>query len=307
MPRYATLDVGTNTVLLLVAEPSGGRFVPVAERMEITRLGRGVDRTGRLADEAIDDTVAAITRFAAEARSLGASGIACIATSAARDAMNGAVFLERVQHEAGIQAEIIPGDLEAQLSFEAATRDLGASAPMVVLDIGGGSTELVYGEAGLVSFKHSFDLGSVRLTERHVRSDPPLAAERAAMQKALDDAFASLPAPPASFTLVGVAGTVTTVCAVARGIDPYDPARVHLARLSEAEVHGECDRYFQLDLAGRKKLKGMPEKRADVIAAGTLILWRAMARLGARELVVSDRGIRWGLLYHRFGHALAGT
>ena len=306
-PRYATLDVGTNTVLLLVAEAAGGRFVPVAERMEITRLGRGVDRTGRLDPAAIDATVSALARFAAEARALGAQEIACVATSASRDARNGAEFLSRVQREAGLTAEIISGDLEARLSYEAARRDLGAGSPLVVLDIGGGSTEFVYGEAGRVLFARSYDVGSVRLTERHARTDPPTAAERAQIEAALEAAFAALPAPPPGFSLVGVAGTVTTVCAVSRGVDPYDAGRVHLARLSLAEVRRECDRYFALPLAERKKLKGMPEKRADVIAAGALVLERAMSRLGAGEVVVSDRGIRWGLLYHRFGQALAGA
>ncbi|MBI5548181.1 MAG: Ppx/GppA family phosphatase [Deltaproteobacteria bacterium] len=305
MSRFATLDVGTNTVLLLVAEARAGRFVPVVERMEITRLGRGVDRSGRLAEDAIEETVLAVARFAAEARALGAQDIACVATSAARDAANGSVFLERVRRQAGLTAEIIPGELEARLSFEAATRDLGDSIPRVVLDIGGGSTELVYGERGQVTFKHSFDLGSVRLTERFVRSDPPHREERESMRRELDRAFAQLPPPPAGFTLVGVAGTVTTVCAVARGIDPYDAERVHLARLGAEEVRHEVERYFSLDLAARRALKGMPAKRADVIAAGSLILERVLTRLGAAEVVVSDRGIRWGLLYHRFGHALA--
>ena len=304
MPRFATLDVGTNTVLLLVAEPDGARFRPVVERMEITRLGRGVDKSGRLADEAIDDTVAAIVRFAEEARSLGSQEIACVATSASRDAQNGQVFLDRVLKEAGVTAEIITGDLEAQLSFEAAARELGADKSLVVVDIGGGSTEIVFGEKGQVSFRHSFDVGSVRLTERHVHHDPPESLEREAVRAALELAFAKLPAPPKGFTLVGIAGTVTTVCAVARGVDPYDADRVHLSRLTLAEVRRERERYFALDLATRRKLKGMPEKRADVIAAGALILEQTMVRLGAQEVVVSDRGIRWGLLYHRFGGAL---
>lgn len=304
MARYATLDVGTNTVLLLVAEATGGQFKPVLERMEITRLGRGVDKTGRLADEAVEDTVRAIARFAAEARQAGAAGIACVATSAARDAQNGREFLERVQREAGLTPEIIPGGLEAQLSYQAATRDLGTSTPMVVLDIGGGSTEFVFGQGEQVTFEHSFNVGSVRLTERHVRADPPAPGERAAMAAALDAEFAKLPAPPPGFQLVGIAGTVTTICAVARGIDPYDAERVHLARLSHDEVAEACERFFRLDLSGRRALAGMPAKRADVIAAGSLILERAMARLGAREVIVSDRGIRWGLLYHRFGAAL---
>jgi exopolyphosphatase/guanosine-5'-triphosphate,3'-diphosphate pyrophosphatase len=307
MARFATLDIGTNTVLLLVAEPKDGRFVPVAERMEITRLGRGVDKSGRLAPEAMDDTVGAVVRFAAEARSLGAEQIACVATSASRDAANGPEFLARLKAEAGVVAEIISGDLEAELSYAIAARELGAERPLIVLDIGGGSSEFVFGQGGHVTFKHSFDVGSVRLTERHLRRDPPTADERAEISRALDALFARLPPAPAGFQLVGIAGTVTTVCAVARGVDPYDANLVHLARLSRAEVDAELDRYFRLDLAGRRALKGMHPKRADVIAAGTMILERAMAKLGASEVIVSDRGIRWGLLYHRFGGALGAT
>ena len=232
MPRFATLDVGTNTVLLLVAEADGARFRPVVERMEITRLGRGVDQSGHLAEAAVDDTVAAIARFAGEARALGAAEIACVATSAARDAANGAAFLARVQREAGLAAEIIDGDLEAQLSYEAAERDLGVDRPLVVLDIGGGSTEIIFGERSKVSYKRSFDLGSVRLTERHISHDPPSDSERAAIRASVDQGLAALPAPPAGFALVGVAGTVTTISAVARGIDPYDADRVHLSRLT---------------------------------------------------------------------------
>lgn len=301
MPRYATLDVGTNTVLMLVAEARGGHFEPVAERMAITRLGRGVDATGRLDPLAIDETVGAIAHFAAEARSLGATGLACVATSAARDAANGAEFLARVQREAGLTAEIISGDLEARLSYEAAARDLGRATPMAVLDIGAGSTELVFAEGGRITFARSFDLGSVRLTERHVRGDPPSPSERRAIAEALDQAFASLPPPPAGFTLLGIAGTVTTVFTVARGLAEWDPEKVHLGRLSAPEVRRECDRLFALSVDQKRRLPGMPEKRADVIAAGSLVLERAMARLGAGEVVISDRGIRWGLLYERFG------
>lgn len=305
MPRYATLDVGTNTVLLLVAEPDGSAFRPVVERAEITRLGKGVDQTGRLAQDSLEATVSAISRFAAEARALGAVEIACVATSASRDAANGAEFLDRVRREAGVEAEIISGNLEAELTYLSAARDVDVRRPIAVLDIGGGSTELVIGHAGQVHFKRSFNLGSVRLTERFVKSDPPQPAERAQLQRFVDEAFAEAPLPPPGFQFVGVAGTVTTVCAVSRGIAPYDSERVHLSRLGLEEVRRETERYFRLSVAEKRALAGMEPKRADVIAAGSLILERAMERLGASEAIVSDRGIRWGLLYHRFGKALA--
>lgn len=302
--RFATIDIGTNTVLLLVAQPRSNTFQPVVERSEITRLGRGVDRSGKLDEEAITETVAVVAKFAQEARSLGASQIACTTTSAARDAANGQEFLRRVEKEAQVLPEIISGDLEAQLSYESATRDLGNDSPLVVVDIGGGSTEFVYGQGSTISFRKSLDIGSVRLTEKFIKNDPPSIAERNEMQRFIDKALMALPMPEPEFQLVGIAGTVTTVYAVANEIDPYDAQKVHLAKMTEETVRREGMRYFRLPLEKRLQLKGMPSKRADVIAAGTLILERVMVRLLALDLVVSDRGIRWGLLYHRFGDAL---
>ncbi len=159
MARYATIDIGTNSVLLLVAERTASGFEPVVERAEITRLGRGVDRSGVLAEEAMNDTLAVLRSFAEEARSAGASEIACTATSAARDARNGADFMARAQQAAGVKVEIITGDLEAELSYLAAAREVGTSIPLVVLDIGGGSTEVVIGSGGRVTYQRSFDVG----------------------------------------------------------------------------------------------------------------------------------------------------
>lgn len=301
MDRYATLDIGTNTVLLLVAERQGQDFVPVVERAEITRLGRGVDRTRTLSPVAMDETVATVARFAAEARALGAKAIACVATSASRDALNGAAFLARLRAEAGIDPQTIDGEEEAALAYAAVAAEVATPGPLVALDIGGGSTEFVFGKGGPIQYRKSLDLGSVRLTERFVANDPPLPAERAAMARAIDEALVHIPRPDPDFTLVGIAGTVTTLAAVAGGVEPYDTSRVHLARLSRETVERETDRLFTLDLAARRGLPGMHPKRADVIAAGALLLARAMMRLEAETLVVSDRGVRWGLLRQRFG------
>src|SRR5712692_9307826 len=181
MNRYATIDIGTNSVLLLVAERlKGGDFAPIVERAEITRLGRDVDRTHRLSEQGIEDTLAVLTRFAAEARAAGALQIAILATSAVRDAQNGADFLRAAQERAGVQVEVISGDREAQLTYLAVFQEFGRTEPihpLVVIDIGGGSTEFVYGAAaasGAISYRRSFDVGSVRLTERFIHSDPIL-------------------------------------------------------------------------------------------------------------------------------------
>ena len=304
-PRFATIDIGTNSVLLLVAERlPDGRFEAVCERAEITRLGRGVDQSRVLSEAGLEDTLRVLEAYAAEARALGAQDVAVSATSAARDAHNGSAFLDAARRRAGVTVEIISGALEAQLSFAAVHADFasGAGGPLLVVDIGGGSTEFIFGGlGGQVAFRHSFDVGAVRLTERLVRSDPPSAAERAQMAQLLDQTYAALPRPPAGATLVGVAGTVTTLYAMEHAIEPYDAARVHGGTLTQAQLEQLTDRLWSLPLAERRALPGVQPKRADVLPAGALILSRALAALGLQSVRVSDRGLRWGLLAHRFG------
>ncbi|MCC6335433.1 MAG: Ppx/GppA family phosphatase [Myxococcales bacterium] len=303
MSRYAAIDVGTNSVLLLVAERgAAGRFAAVQERTEITRLGRGVDQTKRLAPEAIADTLAVLESYAKEARELGATDIVVSATSAARDAQNGPEFLAGAQQRAGLTVEIITGDEEARLSFASAWADFGGKGPLVVLDIGGGSTELIFGGAtGQLDFRRSFDVGSVRLTERHLHADPPTAEELARLSVGLKDTFSALPPPPSGAHLVAVAGTATTICTVARAIEPYDAALVHGAVLSRQEVVHSVERLAALPVVLRRTVPGLPPRRADVIVAGGLVLEAAMDAVDAAEVTISDRGLRWGLLVDRFG------
>jgi exopolyphosphatase/guanosine-5'-triphosphate,3'-diphosphate pyrophosphatase len=305
MPRYATIDVGTNSVLLLIADRlPDGRFQAVRERAEITRLGRGVDQSRLLSPEGMEATLQVLSDFANEAQSLGAEAIAVSATSAARDAKNGAAFLFAAQARAGVTVEIISGELEAQLSFTSAWADFGreASGPLVVVDIGGGSTEFIYGDPqGRVAFRHSFDVGSVRLTERYVHSDPLSAEDRARVESHLRETFSSLPPCPPGAQLVGIAGTVTTLFTVRHAIDPYDAARVHGGTLTRAELETLADTMCRLPLAERQALPGLQPKRADVIPAGALILLESLRALGLERCRVSDRGLRWGLLAHRFG------
>lgn len=296
MPRFASIDIGTNSVLLLVAERGAkGGFTALLERAEITRLGRGVDQTKTLAPEAIADTLAVLESYARDAKGLNVEAIAATATSAARDASNGPAFLAEVKARAGIAVEIIAGDEEARLSFASAWADFGRMGPLVVLDIGGGSTEFIYGDAhGQPGWRKSFDVGSVRLTER-------CGGDRATISAVLTETFSALPPPPPGFLLVGVAGTVTTVCAVAKKVEPYDPLRVHGAMLTAAELQKTADRLWALPLEQRRTLPGLQPKRADVIPAGAEILLAAAKKLGATAVCVSDRGLRWGLLADRFG------
>ena len=320
--RFATIDVGTNTVLLLVAERRGDALVPVAERAEITRLGRGVDATGRLDRAAIRDTVAVLVAYAREARALGVEGIACVATSAARDAANGGDFFAAARDEAGLAPEVIPGDEEARLVYVTAWRDFGPDAaavhpqrssrgapaesngpgPLAVLDVGGGSTEFIVGEGPAPRARVSLQVGAVRVTERHVRAHPIAPAELAAMREDARRTFAALAdlrtAPGAR--LVGVAGTVTTLSAVAQALPRYDGEKVHGARLTLAEIEALVERMARLPVAERAALPGMEPKRADVIVGGGVVVAEAMRAAGFSALTVSDRGVRWGLLYDRF-------
>jgi exopolyphosphatase/guanosine-5'-triphosphate,3'-diphosphate pyrophosphatase len=303
--RHAAIDVGTNTVLLLVAERRGAVLAPVLERAEITRLGRGVDATGRLDAAAIRDTVAVLADFARQARALGAARIACVATSAARDAANGADFFEAARQAADLTPEVISGDEEARLVYASAWRDFGGDGrgPLAVLDVGGGSTEFTLGDGPAPRGRTSLQVGAVRLTERHVRTDPISPAELVVLRAAARDALRPLADLPLQHggRLVGVAGTVTTLCAVAQALPAYDAERVHGAELSLAEVEALVARLAALPVRARAALPGMEPKRADVILAGALVVAEAMHRTGFDRLTVSDRGVRWGLLYDRIG------
>jgi len=314
--RVAAIDVGTNTVLLLVAESGGGAPRPLVERAEITRLGRGVDATGRLDPGAIEETAAVLGRYAAEARALGATRIACVATSAARDAANGADFFAAVRAAAGLVPEVIPGDEEARLVWRSAWRDFGARpggqpdgpppGPLAVLDVGGGSTELSFGDGPAPAGRKSLQVGAVRLTERHVSEDPVSPATLAELRAATHAALAPLRSLPgvaglASGRLVGVAGTVTTLAAVAQALPAYDAEKVHGSTLRLAEIDALVARLAALPVAARAALPGMEPKRADVIVAGGVVVAEATRLLGFDRLTVSDRGVRWGLVYELLG------
>jgi exopolyphosphatase/guanosine-5'-triphosphate,3'-diphosphate pyrophosphatase len=307
--RFAAIDVGSNTVLLVVAERRAGRLEPLVERAEITRLGRGVDATGRLDAGAIADTVQALARFVAEARALGAGDIACVATSAARDARNGADFFAAARAAAGIVPEVIAGDEEARLVWESAWYDFGTTS-LAVLDVGGGSTEVCVGQGPVPSARRSLQIGAVRLTERVAPPDPPggpaLARLRSEARVALGAAEELLRGGRPD-RLVAVAGTVTTLAAVEAALPAYDAATVHGSALSLGQLERLYARLGALTTDERARLPGMEPKRADVIVGGCAVVVEAMLRLGFDRLTVSDRGVRWGLLHDRFGSAVRTT
>ena len=276
MTRVAAIDCGTNSIRLLIADRSeAGTLTDRVRRMEIVRLGQGVDRTGRLDPDALARTLAATREYADQCRAHRVEAVRFVATSATRDAANREEFFAGVRAALGVDVEVISGAEEAGLSFAGAVSILGAAdpAPNLVVDIGGGSTELVLGDRE-VDHAISLDIGSVRMTERHIRSDPPtpaeLAAARTDITAALDRAADQLDLNRVR-TLVGVAGSVTTLTAFALGLDRYRPEQINGARLSVAEVHAAAEALLAMPRAERAALGFMHPGRVDVIGAGALI------------------------------------
>ena len=298
--RVGAVDIGTNTVLLLVAErDEQGALRAVREEATITRLGEGVDVAHRLAPAAITRTSECLARYAAITRELGTTRVGVVGTSAMRDAGGGDEVRAKVRELFGVEARTISGEEEARLTFAGGVSGLHADSARV-FDIGGGSTEIVVADRRRVVASHSFDVGSVRLTERHLRSDPPAPEELDAIRKTARDAFATSPhvwdrARTISSAPIGIAGTVTTLAAVSLGLVPYDGARVHGHTMTIDEIARVTEQLAALPLAARKKMGGLEPKRADVIIAGGLLVLAVLEALGAKELRVSDRGVRWGL------------
>jgi exopolyphosphatase/guanosine-5'-triphosphate,3'-diphosphate pyrophosphatase len=297
--RVAAIDCGTNSIRLLIAEVSGGRLTDVARRLELVRLGEGVDRTGRLAPEAIERTRLALLGYAAEIAELGIGRVRMVATSASRDASNAGDFRGMVRSVLGVAPEVISGDEEARLSFTGAVNGLTTTGPYLMVDIGGGSTEFVTGTSS-VDAAISMDIGCVRMTERHLRSDPPAAGEIAAAEKdiaaAVDTALAAVAGRQAR-TFVGLAGSVTTVAALALGLPAYDASRIHHARIALADVRRVTGDLLAATVAERRKLPVMHPGRADVIGAGALILRIIMERSGMESVVASEHDILDGIAY----------
>ncbi|NJC64866.1 Ppx/GppA family phosphatase [Planosporangium flavigriseum] len=297
----AAIDCGTNSIRLLVADLDGDRLTEVVRRMEIVRLGQGVDRTGRLAPEAIERTRVALADYTAQIKELGADRVRMVATSATRDAANADDFRAMVVDTLGVAPEVVSGDEEARLSFTGAVRGLPADlpAPYLVVDIGGGSTEFVHGGAE-VDAALSVDIGCVRMTERHLHADPPtpdqIAAAEADITAAVDRALEATNGGDAR-TLVGLAGSVTTVAAIALGLTEYDPQAIHHARIRYADVAKVSADLLDATRKERLEIPVMHPGRADVIGAGAMILRIIMQRAGADEVVASEHDILDGIAY----------
>ena len=296
----AAFDCGTNTIKLLI-----GDLPHVAVReSRMVRLGQGVDRTGRLADEALERAFAAVDEYAAlvAAHDVPTERIRFCATSATRDAANAEVFAEGVLARLGVRPEVLSGDEEAALAFDGAVRHLRSAPvePVLVVDIGGGSTELILGSGGTPDAAHSMDVGSVRLHERHLHDDPPTPGQVAACVRDVDAALDACPVDPAAAaTVVGVAGTTLSVVAGVLDLPSYDRSLIDQSVVPVADVHAFVDRLVAMPLAERLALPWMNPGRADVIGAGALVLSRVLRRTSVESLVASEadilEGIAWSL------------
>lgn len=297
--RVASIDIGTNSVLLLVAELRGSHLLPVCEQATITRLGQGVDATGELAPEAVQRTLGCLADCARQIGALGVDRVAAVATSAMRDARGAEHFLGRAEAILGVRPEVISGEAEALLTFDGALVGLEPEGPLAVFDVGGGSTEIIVGArvgrgGGTLSHAVSLDVGSVRLTERLIHCDPPDEAELLAVRAAVRQALRAAPSMRGR-PLVGVAGTVTTLSAYVHHAVPYDPRKVHGSVLAREALSEAIATLARMSNAERRQLAAIDPRRADVIVAGALIVDEICAAADVERIIVSDRGVRWGL------------
>jgi exopolyphosphatase/guanosine-5'-triphosphate,3'-diphosphate pyrophosphatase len=301
--------VGTNSVLLTIAVATPDGPFAELERATITRLGEGVDRTRRLLPAAEERTLACLESYAELIAERNVDAIALVGTSALRDAAGGEAFIRRAREVVGTELEVITGRREAELTFRGSVSGITVSGPVTVYDIGGGSTEIIHGfvesqnGARTLRIDHadSLDVGSVRLTERHVRRDPPDATETDAVATDVRGQLSRLPQPPSASTLIGVAGTVTTLAALDQRMVTYEADRVHGSRLTRDGLAALVQKLAALPLAERQTLPGLEPRRADVIVAGSVLAREILDWAGADGTIVSDRGVRWGLLEELLG------
>jgi len=298
MTRVAAVDCGTNSVRLLIADRTGGRLTDVRREMRIVRLGEGVDNTGMLAPQAIERTRVALVDYAELMGGLDVDRVRMVATSASRDATNRADFVAMVQATLGVEPEVITGDAEARLSFAGATSGLpDAEPPVLVVDIGGGSTEFVLGSS-TVDSAVSVNIGCVRLTERHLHDDPPSAAQ---VQAATEDVRAGIARArqqvdfAAARTVVGVAGTVTTITALALQLPHYDAERIHGTWTTASQVREIAAALLSATRDERADLPSMHPGRVDVIGAGALVWQEIVAATGAEQVLTSEHDILDGI------------
>ncbi len=311
MSKFAAIDVGTNTILMLVADVAAdGSFTVLNDRSEIPRLGQGVDQTRSLSGAGMERAMAVLREYMRECRQCGVDEVVAVGTSALRDAVNAKTFIERLKRELKVDLRVLSGAEEAAYSYLSVRKGLNIDASQVlVVDVGGGSTEFIWARDGKLQGWASIDVGAVRLTERHFRSDPVSPDESARLVAAVDQSLGKLQADwggkISAPVMVGIAGTFTTMAAVQKGLRHYSHSEVHGSRLRRAEIERQAALYQAKTVAERKQIAGLEPMRADVILAGALLIERILNLFGVDEAIVSDQGIRYGVLYEKIGNRLS--
>ena len=306
--RFAFIDIGTNTILCLIAElKDDGSFLVLDDLAEIARLGEGVQQSGFIGPKAEDRSLKVLRRYVERCQGLDVEEIIAVGTSALREAQNSAQVRARFKEELGVDVRVLSGDQEARYSFLAVERGLPVNRrELLVVDVGGGSTELIRGDGAGISRAVSLKIGSVRLTEQFLHSDPVRGEEYEKLTAAVDAELATLPhqwlRDLSVLTLVGIAGTFTTLAAVEKKLVRYSHGEVHGSRLTLNEVRRQAALFLGQTIAERRRIPGLEPMRADVILAGARLIERLMSLFRAAEVIVSDQGVRFGLLYEWLDH-----
>ena len=300
MDRIASIDIGTNTILLLIAEVKSGGLTPLLEKETIVRLGEGVHRNGILSKGAMERGVQTLTQYKERCQEMGVQKIFAVGTSALREARNSKDFVEMIKRRLDLSIEIISGEEEAQLSFLAVTRDLKEPRkPILVIDVGGGSTEFILGRGDRITQWVSLPLGSVRFTEQFLLSDPVHEEEWEKMERQIQKLLVRIPHPKEPFLMVAVGGTATTLASVEQGLAEFILEKIHHFGLGRKALKSQLDLYRSKTIEERRKIPGLFPARADVILAGGAILYWAMEKLECPSVLISCHGVRYGLLYKK--------
>jgi exopolyphosphatase / guanosine-5'-triphosphate,3'-diphosphate pyrophosphatase len=302
MPRYAVIDVGTNSVKFNISERrEDGTWKTIVDRAEITRLGEGLDKTGEISGDAMERTVSAIATMAAEAKDSGVTASAAVGTMGMRTARNSQEFIDAVQQRCGIRIEVIPGDEEGRLAYLAVKSGLGlAEGSLAIFDTGGGSTQFTFGHGVKVEEQFSLNVGAVRFTEKFGLGGVVSPEQLRAALDAIAADLARIDNRPSPDALVGMGGAITNIAAVKHSLAKYDPDIIQGSVIERAEVERQIEMYRSRSLEERRKIVGLQPKRADVILAGACIVKTVMEKLRKDRVSVSDRALRHGLLIDRF-------
>jgi exopolyphosphatase/guanosine-5'-triphosphate,3'-diphosphate pyrophosphatase len=298
--RVASIDIGTNTILLLIAETDEGKLKPLFEMETIVGLGKDLQKDGDLSQEAMERGFQTLARYLERCQTMGVQKIFAVGTSALREAKNSGNFLKTIKEKLNLSIEIISGEEEAHLSFLAVIRDLKElNKVTLVIDVGGGSTEFILGKGDRIIQSVSLPLGSVRFTDQFLLSDPVQEEEWEKMEREILELLVSIPHPQEPFSMVAVGGTATTLASVEQGLDEFIPEKIHHFVLKKEALRKQIDLYRSKSIEERRKIPGLPPARADVILAGGAILYMAMKKLGCPSVLLSCHGVRYGSLYQR--------